>query len=62
MDENRNRPPLTVLWEEISDPDYEEHLRRIFVILLEGPQNTFDENAIKSQDESVAHSQTDLSG
>jgi hypothetical protein len=60
MSKNRNRPTSTVIWEYIPDSDYEEHLRRIFSILLDPLPITFDENRARPQDESAAH-QADLS-
>ena len=60
MDNSTHGPLLAVLWESIPDPHYEEHLRRIFAILLESPQTKLDGNDFPPQNDSVQR-QADLS-
>ena len=55
---NKRNPRLPrAIWEAVPDPDYQEHLRRVFEILLAPSQKTFDEDAGRKQDEAAADGQ-----
>ncbi len=45
---------IQVIWEVIPDPERDEHLRRVFEILLNPSNGAFDETGRGRQDESVA--------
>ncbi len=50
---------MAVIWEEGSEPNEEECLRRVFEILLADIQVVFDELDLTTQDEIAATSQAD---
>jgi len=51
---------IAVIWEGVPDPDYEEHLRRVFEILFAEFRRPFDENSLRIQDEPAANGRADL--
>lgn len=53
----REQHLLRPIWEPVPDPDYQEHLRRVFEILLAAVEKAFDEDTGKKQDESKADGQ-----
>ncbi len=55
---NKKEPGLLrTIWEAIPDPDCQEHLRRVFEILLAASRKEFDEHTGRKQDESAADNQ-----
>ena len=44
---------LRAIWESVPVPDYQEHLRRVFEVLVATSGKTFDEDAGKKQDEAA---------
>ena len=51
---------IAVIWENVPDSNYEEHLRRVFEILFAEFRRPFDENSLKIQDEPAANGRADL--
>ena len=51
MSNKASPPSIDVIWENIPDPDYEEHLRRVFEILFAESHRPFDESSLEIQDE-----------